>query len=99
MQRNAQLSLYRGDQPVHDPIATAQLGGKQRSGLLVFVERGTGPFLGPPTGRPVHFTVIDVATVRDGRIVEHWGVPDRLAVLLQIGALQPPVPRAALAAG
>lgn len=48
----------------------------------------TGPFLGPPTGAPVRFTVIDVATVRDGRIVEHWGVPDRFAILAQTGQLE-----------
>ena len=47
----------------------------------------TGPFLGPPSGRPVHFTVIDVARVQDGRIVEHWGVPDRFAILAQTGQL------------
>ena len=48
----------------------------------------TGPFVGPPTGRPVRFTVIDVARVVDGRIVEHWGVPDRFAILVQTGQLQ-----------
>lgn len=48
----------------------------------------TGPFLGPATGKPVRFTVIDVATVRDGRIVEHWGVPDRFAILAQTGQLE-----------
>lgn len=50
----------------------------------------TGPFLGPPTGKPVRFTVIDVATVREGRIVEHWGVPDRFAILAQTGQLERP---------
>ena len=48
----------------------------------------TGPFLGPPTGRPVNFTVIDVATVREGKIIEHWGVPDRFAILAQTGQLE-----------
>lgn len=48
----------------------------------------TGPFLGPPTGKTVTFTVIDVATVRGGRIVEHWGVPDRFAILAQTGQLE-----------
>ena len=47
----------------------------------------TGPFFGPPSGRPVEFTVIDVVRVEHGRIAEHWGVPDRFAVLAQIGAL------------
>ena len=47
----------------------------------------TGPFFGPPSGRPLDFTVIDVARVVDGRIVEHWGVPDRFAALAQTGVL------------
>jgi len=47
----------------------------------------SGPFFGPPSGRRVDFTVIDVARVVDGRIVEHWGVPDRFAVLAQTGIL------------
>lgn len=47
----------------------------------------TGPFFGPPSGRPVDFTVIDVARVTDGRIAEHWGVPDRFAMLAQTGIL------------
>jgi predicted ester cyclase len=28
--------------------------------------------------------------VRDGRIVEHWGVPDRFAILMQTGQLGRP---------
>jgi len=47
----------------------------------------TGPFFGPPSGRPVDFTVVDIARVVDDRIVEHWGVPDRFAVLAQTGVL------------
>jgi predicted ester cyclase len=48
----------------------------------------TGPFFGPPSGRPVDITVIDVARVVDGLIVEHWGVPDRFALLAQTGVLE-----------
>jgi predicted ester cyclase len=47
----------------------------------------TGPYFGPPSGRPVDFCVIDIARIKNGRIVEHWGVPDRLAVLAQTGVL------------
>jgi predicted SnoaL-like aldol condensation-catalyzing enzyme len=35
----------------------------------------------------VEITVIDVVRVVDGRIVEHWGVPDRFALLAQTGVL------------
>jgi predicted ester cyclase len=47
----------------------------------------TGPFFGPPSGRPLDFMVIDVARVAGGRIIEHWGVPDRFAMLAQTGVL------------
>jgi predicted ester cyclase len=52
--------------------------------------RGTGTDTGgqlgrPPTGRAFAITVIDVARFREGRMVEHWGVPDRLGLLLQLG--------------
>ena len=55
-----------------------------------------GPFMGhPPTGRRMRATVFDVIRVADGRMVEHWGVPDRLNVLYQLEILPRPVPRAA----
>jgi predicted ester cyclase len=47
----------------------------------------TGPFFGPPSGRTVDITVVDIARVEGGRIVEHWGVPDRFAMLAQTGVL------------
>ena len=31
--------------------------------------------------------MIDIARVVGGRIVEHWGVPDRFAMLAQAGVL------------
>jgi len=54
----------------------------------------TGPFFGPPSGKPVEVTVIDIARVVDGRITEHWGVPDRFALLQQTGVLRRLVPSA-----
>jgi predicted ester cyclase len=38
-----------------------------------------------PTGASMEITVIDVARVVDGRLVEHWGVADRLGMLQQLG--------------
>jgi len=51
--------------------------------------RGTnlGPFLGPPTGKKIEITVFDVCRIQDGRVVEHWGAPDRFSLLQQIGRL------------
>jgi predicted ester cyclase len=50
-----------------------------------------GSFMGhPPTGKTMRTPVFDVLRVRDGRIVEHWGVPDRLGALIQLGLAQPP---------
>ena len=38
-----------------------------------------------PTHQPVTVNVIDSARIVDGRIVEHWGVPNRFALLAQVG--------------
>jgi predicted ester cyclase len=53
------------------------------------VGTNTGPFMGPPTGLPVRFTLFDVARIADGRIVEHWGVPDRFEIMVRIGVVDP----------
>ena len=50
-----------------------------------------GPYMGhPPSGRTFRIYVFDVMRVFGGRVVEHWGVPDRLGVLLQLGAISRP---------
>lgn len=54
-----------------------------------------GPFMGrPPTGRTIQIEVFDVLRVRDGKLVEHWGVPDRLGALMQLGHVGRPAPAA-----
>lgn len=60
---------------------------------LRMVGSGTndGSFMGnPPTGRTMRTDVFDVLRVRDGSIVEHWGVPDRLGALFDLGLVEPP---------
>lgn len=51
--------------------------------------RGTnlGPLMGPPTGKAMTITVIDVCRFENGKIVEHWGVPDQFALMAQLGLL------------
>ena len=46
----------------------------------------TGSFLGrPPTGKTAYIEVFDVVRFANGQMVEHWGVPDRMSVLQQLG--------------
>ena len=54
-----------------------------------------GPFLGvPATGRRISFETVDAMRVRDGQIVEHWGVANLYKVLEQLGALPDTAPSA-----
>ena len=51
--------------------------------------RGTnqGGFMGPPNGKSFEIAVFDTCRFEDGKIVEHWGSPDRFALLAQLGLL------------
>lgn len=50
-----------------------------------------GPFMGiPPSGKAVQIAVIDILTVANGRLVEHWSVGDFLGLMRQIGAIPTP---------
>jgi predicted ester cyclase len=56
-----------------------------------------GSFMGhPPSRRRMRTDVFDALRIADDQIVEHWGVPDRLGTLFQLGLAQPPA-RAATA--
>jgi predicted ester cyclase len=44
----------------------------------------------PPTGKSFAITVIDICRFEQGKIVEHWGVPDRFHQLAQLGLLPKP---------
>ena len=58
-------------------------------------QRGGGTNLGsfaghPPTGRKAFIDVIDICRFEDGKMVEHWGVPDQLGMMLALGLVTPP---------
>jgi predicted ester cyclase len=78
------------------PDASIELGQVVAEGdLIAFqsVMRGThrGPFRGlPPTGRAFVVHLVDLVRIRDGRLVEHWGGPDMLDLLTQLGATVEP---------
>lgn len=63
------------------------------------VTRGTfsgthhGDLLGiPPTGKQVTFSVVHIDRLVDGKIVEHWGQGDTLAIMQQLGIVPSPGP-------
>jgi predicted ester cyclase len=56
-------------------------------------QRGAGTNLGsfagrPPTGKAMTTDVFDVCRFENGKMVEHWGVPDQLGALESLGHIQ-----------
>ena len=52
--------------------------------------RGTNSvgFMGPPNGKSFEITVFDLCRFENGKIVEHWGSPDRFAMMAQLGVIK-----------
>ena len=75
-------SLRRAFSDFHLRIEDMAVSGDTVWARMTATGTHDGPFMGhPPTGRRMRATVFDVIRVADGRMVEHWGVPDRLSVL------------------
>lgn len=58
-----------------------------------FVMRGThkGEFMGmAPTGKTVAVKAIDIFRFADGKITDHWGLTDTMAMMQQLGAMGEP---------
>ena len=69
---------------IHDQIAEGDKVVTRKS----FAGTHRGSFMGiEPTGRPINFEVIDVLTIRDGKVAEHRLAMDRLTLLQQLGAI------------
>ena len=50
-----------------------------------------GPYMGiAPTGRQVRFMLLWIERIVDGKVIQHWALPDFLSLFRQIGAtIQP----------
>lgn len=84
-------SLRRAFSDFHLAIEDLAVGGDVVWLRMTGSGTNDGSFMGhPPTGRRMRVAVFDALRVHDGRIVEHWGVPDRLGTLFQLGLAQPP---------
>jgi predicted ester cyclase len=63
--------------------------GDRVVGRITISGTQTGTYAGiPPTGKKVSYQVIDIMRMKDGKIIEHWGVGDNLSLLTQLGAIK-----------
>jgi len=84
-------SLRRAHSDFHLAIEDLAVSGDLVWLRMVATGTNDGTFMGhAPTGRAIRIDVFDVIRVQDGRMTEHWGVPDRLGALLQPGHIRPP---------
>ncbi len=60
----------------------ARLGWRARN-------TGAGPSI-PPSDKHAVWRSVGFFRVEDGKIREHWGIPDLLGLLIQLGVIPPP---------
>ena len=76
---------------MHFKIRMQLAEGDQVMTYKTFHGTQQGPFMGiPPTGKQVAVDVIDILTIKDGKIAEHWTVSDMLSMLQQLGVIPAP---------
>jgi steroid delta-isomerase-like uncharacterized protein len=52
-----------------------------------------GDFMGmPPSGKRFAVTGFDMVRIRDGQVIEHWGVMDAMKMMQQLGAMPEQAP-------
>ena len=55
---------------------------------LTFRGTHTGELMGiPPTGKQVSVPALDMARYANGKLVEHWGGPDQMSLMQQLGVI------------
>lgn len=89
--KKAIKSLHHGFKDFSLTIEDLMMDGDKVWGRMT--GRGThqkqfGPML--PTGKTFEITVIDIMRFKEGKLIEHWGVADRLSLMEQLGMKPPP---------
>lgn len=80
-----QVAFPDGVIVVEDQVSSEQKVWTRKS----FSGTHTGPFRGiAPTGNKVSYTVVDILSIRGGKMVDHWSLIDRLPFLQQLGVLK-----------
>ena len=89
--KSVMTSLRRAFSDFHLEIEDLAVDGDTVWLRMTGTGTNDGSFMGhPPTGRTMRTPVFDAIRVENGLIVEHWGVPDRLDTLFQLGLARPP---------
>jgi steroid delta-isomerase-like uncharacterized protein len=66
----------------------ALVDGNMEARYVVLTGTHQGELMGvAATGRRVEFSGIDIIRIDDGKVVEHWGATDTMALMQQIGAV------------
>lgn len=56
---------------------------------MIWTGTHEGEFMGiPATGNTFSMNVIDIFRVQEGKLVEHWGVTDMMAMMQQLGVME-----------
>lgn len=62
--------------------------GDKVASLLTLTGTHTGEFLSiPPTGKSVSISLQGMVRIQEGKVTEHWGVADGLALLEQLNLI------------
>jgi predicted ester cyclase len=95
------VDLFVADQSLKDHIAATEVGFPLyrvdpeeivAEGDLVCVRgwcRGVnlGPFMGPPSGKEVNFSIYITYKISGGKIIDHWMLTDNMTAMQQMGMM------------
>src|ERR1700760_4553369 len=66
-------------------VETQIVSGDRVAASFVYSGTHNGSYFGiAPTGRKLRFTSCDIFTVRNGQLIEHWGMGDIAGILAQL---------------
>lgn len=91
MLKRAILSLVRAFSDREYTLTNYSVNGDIVWVHYKFTATHTGSFMGnEATGKEIAIDVMDIARIENDRLVEHWGIPDRFALLTQLGFFRQP---------
>ncbi len=76
---------------IHFTFENEVYQGDKLAGRGYFTGTHKGTFNGiPPTGKQVKVPFMDLWRFENGKVVEYWGQPDRLSLMMQLGVIPQP---------